>query len=217
MDLALGHTRTILDECERQGLLRNQAAYVLATAFWETARSMKPVVEAFWKTENWRRRNLRYYPWHGRGFVQLTWEKNYRRAARELQIPFDQNPSLALDPLNAARVIVAGMREGWFTGKRLADFITLQRSDFVGARAIVNGSDRAADIARFAREYDMALKGVGYGERAEPQHGSVPEAGSPPSGAPTGASAPGAAPARRIGILAAVLAFIAKLLERKAT
>ena len=120
MDLSLGHTRTILDECERQRLLRNQAAYVLATAFWETARSMRPVVEAFWKSEDWRRRNLRYYPWHGRGFVQLTWEKNYQRAARELGIPFDQNPSLALDPLNAARVLVIGMREGWFTGKRLA-------------------------------------------------------------------------------------------------
>lgn len=37
MDLALGHTCTILDECERHGLPRKQAAHVPATAFWKTA------------------------------------------------------------------------------------------------------------------------------------------------------------------------------------
>jgi len=208
MDLSLGHTRTILDECERQGLLRNQAAYVLATAFWETARSMRPVVEAFWKSEDWRRRNLRYYPWHGRGFVQLTWEKNYQRAARELGIPFDQNPSPALDPLNAAKVLVIGLREGWFTGKRLADYITLQRSDFVDARRIVNGTDRADNIARFAREYDAELKRIGYGE-GWTERG---EALSPASAEP----APPIAPAGKPGILATILSLIAKLFERKA-
>ena len=82
MDLTLGHTQAIVDECRRQGLLRNQTAYVLATALWETARTMKPVVEAFWKTDAWRKKNLRYYPWHGRGFVQLTWDKNYDRPRR---------------------------------------------------------------------------------------------------------------------------------------
>ena len=122
MDLTLGHTRLLVGECERQDLLRNQAAYVLATAFWETARTMKPVVEAFWKTDAWRRQNLRYYPWHGRGFVQLTWEKNYQRAARETGQPLDKNPDLALQPDIAAAIIVAGMREGWFTGKKLADY-----------------------------------------------------------------------------------------------
>jgi putative chitinase len=211
MDLSLGHTRTILDECERQGLLRNQAAYVLATAFWETARSMKPVVEAFWKSEDWRRRNLAYYPWHGRGFVQLTWEKNYQRAARELGIPFDKNPSLALDPLNASKVLVIGMREGWFTGKKLADYITLQRSDFVGARRIVNGTDRAENIARFAREYDAEMKRVGYGEA---QDDRLPP--PPPSAEPTPPSAPAPAPEPRTGILATILSLIAKLFERKA-
>ena len=107
MDLTLGHTRLLVGECERQGLLRNQCAYVLATAFWETARTMKPVVEAFWKTEAWRKKNLRYYPWHGRGFVQLTWEKNYQRAARETGAPLDnRNPDAALQPDIAAAIIV---------------------------------------------------------------------------------------------------------------
>lgn len=160
--LDLGHTRALIDECKRQGLLRNQCAYVLATSYWETARTMKPVIEAYWLSEDWRRKNLRYYPWHGRGFVQITWEANYKKAAKELGIPFDKNPALALDPVNAAKIAVTGMREGWFTGKKLSDYITLKASDFKGARKIINGTDKAAEITKIAQEYDDALKAEGY-------------------------------------------------------
>lgn len=162
MDLSLGHTQLLIDECKAQKLLRNQAAYVLATAFWETAHTMKPVVEAFWKSEDWRRRNLRYYPWHGRGFVQLTWEKNYRRAARETGVPLDKDPTLAQRPDVAAKIIVTGMREGWFTGQDLDNFITLQHSDFFHARKMINGMDRAEEIANIAEDYDDDLKAIGY-------------------------------------------------------
>lgn len=162
MNLTLGYTRLLIDECKKESLLRNQCAYVLATVYWETARTMKPVVEAYWLSEAWRKKNLRYYPWHGRGFVQLTWEANYIRAAKELGVPFNLDPSLALDPHNAARIAVTGMREGWFTGKKLADYITLQRSDFIGARRIINGIDRAANIANIAEEYDELLKADRY-------------------------------------------------------
>jgi putative chitinase len=158
MDLSLGCTRLLIDECKAQGLLRNQAAYVLATAFWETAHTMRPVVEAYWLSEDWRRTHLRYYPWHGRGFVQLTWEKNYQRAEAETGAPVHQNPQLALDPNVAAKIAVTGMREGWFTGRDLNDFIDLQHSDFVDARRIINGTDRAQEIAIIAQHYDEALK-----------------------------------------------------------
>src|SRR5688572_29351341 len=59
-------------------------AYALATACHETACTMQPVREAFWLSENWRSRNLRYYPFYGRGYVQLTWKANYDKADREL-------------------------------------------------------------------------------------------------------------------------------------
>ncbi len=162
MDLSLGCTRMLIDESKAQGLLRNQCAYVLGTAFWETAHTMKPVVEAYWLSEDWRRRNLRYYPWFGRGFVQLTWEKNYQRAERETGSPVHQNPALALDPVVAAKIAVTGMKEGWFTGRDLNDFIDLQHSDFVNARRIINGTDRAQEIAVIAQHYDDALKAEGY-------------------------------------------------------
>lgn len=174
-DLSKGHTRQIIDACKTAGLLRNQAAYVLATACWETARTMDPVREAFWLSENWRKKNLRYYPWYGRGFVQLTWEINYENAAEKLGVPLDKNPDLALDPKIAAQVLVIGSKDGWFTGKKLSDYITLTHSDFLNARRIINGTDKAAEIAKLARDYDAALKAEGYGEAQE----VVPEPEAP--------------------------------------
>lgn len=164
MDLKLGCTQLLIDECKAQKLLRNQAAYVLATAFWETAHTMKPVEEGYWlrNAEAWRKKNLRYWPWYGRGFVQLTWEKNYQKAARELGIPFDKDPSLALLPGPATKVAVTGMREGWFTTRDLDDFIDLKHSDFFNARTIINGHDRAQDVANIAVQYDRLLMTSGY-------------------------------------------------------
>ena len=158
MDLSLGYTRMLIDAAKANGLLRNQTAYLLATSFWETAHTMKPVVEAYWLSEDWRRRNLRYYPWYGRGFVQLTWQENYKRAEDELGVLFTQVPAKALDPVNAANIAVLGMKEGWFTRFKLADFIDLQHSDFVHARQIINRMDKAQEIAVLAEHYDDDLK-----------------------------------------------------------
>lgn len=166
MDLSKGYTRALIDECKRQKLLRNECAYVLATAFWETAHTMKPVEEAYWipNAAEWRKKNLRYYPWHGRGFCQLTWEPNYIRAEKETGEPVHQHPEKALEPGPATKIIVTGMREGWFTTKKLSDYITLKKSDFKGARRIINGTDKAQSIADIAVHYDTDLKADGYGE-----------------------------------------------------
>lgn len=170
MDLNLGYTRLIIDTAKRHDLLRNQLAYVLATAYWETARTMKPVREAYWVNgaEAWRKKNLRYYPWYGRGFVQLTWERNYKLASKKLGVDFIAKPDDVMKPGHSAEILVIGSKEGWFTGKKLSDYITLQRSDFRGARRIINGTDKASAIAEIAREYDADLKREGYGERDTP-------------------------------------------------
>ena len=66
--------------CRAMGLsLKPQVAYVLATTEWETAHTFKPVKEAFWLSESWRKNHLHYYPYYGRGFVQLTWKNNYEQ------------------------------------------------------------------------------------------------------------------------------------------
>lgn len=151
-------------EAKRYGCLRNQLAYILATARWETAQTMKPVVEAYWLSEQWRAKNLRYYPWHGRGYVQLTWKSNYMKAGKKLRMDLTTDPDVVLRPEIAAKILVTGSMEGWFTGKCIPDFITLQRSDFVGARRVINGTDKAQTIARLAEKYDAALLAEGYGE-----------------------------------------------------
>lgn len=157
MNLDLGHTRLILTTARAAGLTDAQIAYVLATAYWETARTMQPVEEAYWLSDAWRQKNLRYYPWHGRGFVQLTWQANYEKAGKALGIDLTTDPSKAMEPQISARILVEGMKGGWFTGKKLADYINAERTDFVGARRIVNGTDKAAEIAAIAKIYLEAL------------------------------------------------------------
>jgi putative chitinase len=165
LDFDLGDTRVIIAECKSQGLLRNEVAYVLATAYHETNFTMKPVREAYWLSEGWRRRNLRYWPWYGRGYVQITWEENYIRAGKELGLDLTTDPDVVMKSCVSTKVLVTGMVEGWFTTHKLSDYITLQRSDFKGARRIINGTDDDDEIADHAKNYDIELKEVlGYGE-----------------------------------------------------
>lgn len=143
-------------------------AYGLATAWHETARTMQPVEEAYWKSDDWRKANLRYYPWHGRGYVQLTWEANYRKAddlcGLEGRLLADR--ALAMDPVIAAQVLVKGMEQGWFTGKRLADYLPISGSAghdaYKRARRIVNGNDKDAEIAKIALAMEAALAAGGW-------------------------------------------------------
>ena len=164
IDMKLGFTQKLVDSCMEHGLLRNQAAYVLATAYHETNHTMKPVREAYWLSESWRKKNLRYYPWYGRGFVQITWEQNYINAGNELDLDLTTDPDKVMEPDISADIAVLGSRDGWFTGKKLSDYITLQKSDFTNARRIINAMDKADLIAGYAKDYDQQLKKLGYGE-----------------------------------------------------
>jgi hypothetical protein len=161
MDLKLGDVRMIIDACIQEHLLRNACAYVLATAWHETAHTMKPIEEMGGQAYL---RSKAYYPFFGRGYVQLTWEAGYRKASDKLGVDFVAHPELLLDPQYAAPILVIGMAEGWFTGKKLSNYIDMQHSDFVGARRIINGTDRANTIALYAEQFDALLKIEGYGE-----------------------------------------------------
>jgi predicted chitinase len=163
----------IISECQNKKLLRNQAAYVLATAKHETGNFR-------WLREIWgpTKAQQRYEGrkdlgnvefgdgkrFMGRGFVQITGRRNYKDWSKRLGISLIADPYKAEEPEIAVRILVEGMKLGTFTGKKLSDYITLQRSNFRSARRIVNGMDRADLIARYAAEYDDALKESGYGE-----------------------------------------------------
>lgn len=144
-------------------------AYGLATAWHETARTMQPVEEAFWKDDAWRARNLtRYYPWHGRGYVQLTWERNYKNADKELGLDgaLVADRSLALRPDIAAKIMVRGMEEGWFTAKKTSDYLPANGpaafDAYRQARPIINAMDKAVEIARHAENFESALVAGGW-------------------------------------------------------
>lgn len=139
-------------------------AYGLATAWHETNKTMQPVAEAYFlgaNAEAWRKKNLRYWPWYGRGYPQTTWEVNYQRADDALGLggKLMKNPDLMMTPEVAAPTMVRGMAEGWFTGKKLADFGPL---DYVGMRKIINGTDDDDLIAGHARTFEAALTAGGW-------------------------------------------------------
>jgi putative chitinase len=169
-DLDLGLTREIINECKKQQLNLWECAYVLATAYWETGKTMEPVEEGFYlKNPKAFQKKLKYYPFYGRGLVQLTWLENYLKAGRFLGIDLVKNPALALDPKYSVVILVTGMRKGWFTGVELDDHIdAIDESDgedareFEGARKGVNGVDRKKEIAQIALAYERELKLLGY-------------------------------------------------------
>lgn len=154
----------ILDEWDARKLTDLRwLAYMLATTYHETNKTMQPVREAYWLSEDWRRRNLRYYPWYGRGYVQLTWERNYREMGRLLGVDLLGNLDLAMDPHVAAAIMFEGMTMaessvGDFTGKCLEMYFNDTTDDPVGARRIINGTDKADLIAGYHREFLKDLR-----------------------------------------------------------
>ena len=67
------------------------------------------------------------------------------------------NPDRAKDPATAAKILVGGMRMGTFTGKKLDDYINGSKTDFVGARRIVNGTNKASTFAQTAQRILQAM------------------------------------------------------------
>ncbi|QAY97403.1 hypothetical protein CWB41_14085 [Methylovirgula ligni] len=136
---------------------RRWKAYMLATVFHETAFTMQPVREIG------EGRGKPYGEvYYGRGYVQLTWSANYAKAQAELAnvgitVSLLNQPDAALIPEIAAPIMILGMINGWFTGKRLSDFFSPVIDDWVGARRIINGEDRAELIAGYGIDFNTAL------------------------------------------------------------
>jgi predicted chitinase len=149
-----GTQRAIISECRNQGLtLRTQMAYVLATVEHETANTFKPVREAFWLSEDWREQNFWYYPYYGRGYVQLTHRDNYQTYSNLLNIDLVSNPDKVMEPKIALFILVDGMAKGRFTGHRLGQYVNANKTDFVEARRVINGRDKAHPIANLAESW----------------------------------------------------------------
>ncbi|MFG7490133.1 hypothetical protein [Methylorubrum rhodesianum] len=163
--------------------------YALATTFHETARTMQPI------EEYGRGKGKSYGPtgFWGRGFVQLTWDTNYAKATARLRqlgyLRADEDlvktPKLAMRLDLAAPILFVGMAEGWFTGKKLADYFGGGRYDPVGARRIINGTDKDDLIAGQCGKFVDALRVAGHSViPGAPQVSSSPSVASSPPLAP---------------------------------
>lgn len=156
-------------------------AYALATAVVETAGTMQPIPEMGGTAYFTRRYDItgerpdkarelgNLSPgdgakYRGRGYVQMTGRANYERAATKLGLPLVLDPDIALQPDIAARIMRQGMLEGWFTGKKLETYLPAEasREQFKNARRIINGQDRADEIAGYAMEFQSALRAGGW-------------------------------------------------------
>jgi putative chitinase len=174
----------IIDVFERLKLTDPQwLAYILATVFHETGQRMVPVREGFASTDAqaraavaslYRKGRIRRdyaipshgFSWFGRGRVQNTHYENYLALEQRLGHPFTTNPSLLLDPIIDAEVTVIGHVEGIWAGDskgrhKLSRYFNKTISDPIGARRIVNGTDKAVLIAGYHKQFHSDLIAAG--------------------------------------------------------
>ncbi|PSP05212.1 MAG: hypothetical protein BRC51_05810, partial [Cyanobacteria bacterium SW_12_48_29] len=139
-----------------------QIAYILATAEHESGLGKYMTEIASGKAYNGREdlgntKDGDGSRFKGRGYVQLTGKSNYKNWSDILGKDLVDKPELAAKPKIAAEILVRGMQNGSFTGKKLSDYINAEKQDFVNARRIVNGTDKDDKIAQDAERYYDAI------------------------------------------------------------
>jgi putative chitinase len=142
-------------------------AYMLATVKHECADRWLPI-EEFGKGKGLKygvpvtvkdpQGNESTHVYYGRGYVQLTWDWNYKAMGKALDVPLLYQPELALQPAVAYGIMSYGMRNGSFTGKGLSKYINDTGCDYVNARRIINGTDKAQTIAGYATKLEAILR-----------------------------------------------------------
>jgi len=145
------------------------SAYMLATTKHETNHTMLPI-EEYGKGQgkpygkeitvtdkNGKEHKNTYY---GRGYVQLTWDENYKKLSKKLKMGEDLYiyPDKVLDEKIAYQVMSYGMRNGSFTSRSLSKYISGGQCDYINARRIINGTDRAQKIADYAVTIEILLR-----------------------------------------------------------
>jgi len=162
---------TCLSECVEDTL---QIAYVLATAGVESdygqnmVEKYNGVPDAYfegkygYQTRKGKELGNKHpgdgAKFRGRGYVQITGRYNYQRFSDLLEIDLVSRPELATDPDVAAEILVIGMRDGLFTGKKLSDYlVTMEKLDLEGARKIVNPGEGTRRIDELEAEFNKAI------------------------------------------------------------
>jgi Ricin-type beta-trefoil lectin domain len=135
---------------------KNQVAYILGTAYYETA-SLTTLVEGGDRDYfNYLEGRLDLgntlpgdgYKYRGRGYTMLTGKANYQSFKDITGYDIINNPDILISDENlSAFIIVSGMKNGNFRGVKLNDYVTPTNQDYYNARNIVNaGHFRAVEV-----------------------------------------------------------------------
>lgn len=174
-----GMKMTIAEWFKRNDLTDERwLAYMLATAWLETDRTMQAISEYGGRDYFTRMYDIKggrpdkakrlgnVYAgdgakFHGRGKPMITGRGNYKKAnkyvGKYIDVDFIAKPSAVLQKNHSDLLMFSGMIKGWFTGKKLSDYFQGDLEDPIGARRIVNGTDRADDIAEAYEHFLTAL------------------------------------------------------------
>jgi putative chitinase len=136
------------------GLLATFPKYFTVAQAAEYARQPERVANRAYANRIGNRNEASGDGWRyrGRGLVQITGRDNYAKYG------IADAPDKALDPAKAVEILFDGMINGRFTGKKLAGYFSATATDWTGARKIINGTDRAADIAGYAKKFAAAIE-----------------------------------------------------------
>ena len=140
---------------------KNQAAYILGTAWHETAYLQTLVEYGDYSYFNYLegRTDLGNtqagdgYKFRGRGYVQLTGRANYQKFKNITGYDIINDPDILVRDENiSAFVAITGMKNGSFRGSKLSDYINSSTVNFYDARNIINSNhDKATTIEGYTR------------------------------------------------------------------
>lgn len=165
----------LVSKMKQAGFTYPEAAYGLATVYVETDKTFQPIAEkgsdkylSKYDTGVLAKR-LGNTPeadgdgqkYKGRGYVQITGLANYKFFSKITGKDLVKNPDLALDADVSAQIMTHGMLNGSFTGvgfRRKRPVSRYNIHQYTQARNIINGTDRATEIAQFAMIFEKALR-----------------------------------------------------------
>ena len=157
----------ILEANETYRVGNKQFAYILATIHHETDKKFQPI-EEYGKGKgklygtNVKLDKKPYFDtkniFFGRGHTQNTWYENYKKLTELAKSQghdwdFFNKPELLLQMQPSIWATFEAMKIGLYTGRKLSDYINTQKCDYVNARRIINGMDKADLIAGYANNF----------------------------------------------------------------